>query len=89
MKAYRDLFGKKLNKADVTQAVIHTVRSGNPYPSHLSRHMGIGFFKATRLVKLLADANVTTPTDSKNRRVLLKEDAALNAAFRQLKKGSK
>ena len=89
MKAYRDLFGKKLNKFDVTQAVIHTVRTGNPYPASMCRAMGIGFFKATRLVKLLADANVTTPTDSKNRRVLLKEDAALNAAFRQLKKGSK
>jgi len=89
MKAYRDLFGKKLNKQDVTQAVIHTVRSGNPYPAHLSRAMGIGYFKATRLVKLLADANVTSATDIKNRRVLLKEDAALNAAFRQLKKGSK
>lgn len=89
MKAYTDLFGKKLSKQDVTQAVIHTVRTGNPYPASMCRQMGIGFFKATRLVKLLADANVTTPTDSKNRRVLLKEDAALNAAFRQLKKGSK
>lgn len=89
MKAYTDLFGKKLSKQDVTQAVIHTVRTGNPYPASMCRQMGIGFFKATRLVKLLADANVTTPTNSKNRRVLLKEDAALNAAFRQLKKGSK
>lgn len=89
MKAYTDLFGKKLSKQDVTQAVIHTVRTGNPYPASMCRQMGIGFFKATRLVKLLADAGVTTPTNSKNRRVLLKEDAALNAAFRQLKKGSK
>ena len=89
MKAYRDLFGKKLSKFDVTQAVIHTVRSGNPYPAHLSRHMGIGYFKAKRLASLLADAHVASPMDTQNRRVLLKEDAALNAAFRQLKKGSK
>lgn len=89
MKAYKDFFGKKLNKADVTQAVIHTVRGNNPSALHLCRQMGIGFFKATRLVKLLADATVTSPTDNKDRRVLLREDAALNAAFRQLKKGSK
>ncbi len=89
MKAYRDLFGRKLNKADVTQAVIHTVRGKNPYPAYLSRAMGVGYFKATRLAKLLADAKVTTPMDSQNRRVLLNEDAALNAAFRQLKKGKR
>lgn len=88
MKAYKDLFGKKLHKADVTQAVIHTVRSGKVSSMHLTRSMGIGFFKASRLIKLLADANVVT-ADQDNRRVLLKEDAALNAAFRQLKKGSK
>jgi len=51
--------------------------------------MGIGFFKAKRLAQLLADANVTSPMDAPNRKVYLNEDAALNAAFRQLKKGSK
>lgn len=89
MKAYRDMFGRKLNKQDVTQAVIHTVRGKNPYPAKLSRAMGIGFFKAKRLAQLLADANVTSPMDAPNRKVYLNEDAALNAAFRQLKKGSK
>ena len=89
MKHYRDLFGKKIGKQDVVQAVIHTVRSGNPYPAYLNRAMGIGFFKATRLAKILADAGVTTPVGKDNRRVLLKEDAAVNAALRQLKKGSK
>lgn len=84
MKAYRDLFGKKLHKSDVTQAVIHTVRTGKVSSFHLTRSMGIGFFKASRLIKLLEDAHVVTAD-----RVLLKEDAALNAAFRQLKKGSK
>lgn len=89
MKAYRDMFGRKLNKSDVTQAVIHTVRGKNPYPARLSRSMGIGFFKAKRLAQLLADAHVTSPMDAPNRKVYLNEDAALNAAFRQLKKGSK
>lgn len=89
MKAYRDLFGKKLSKQDVVQAVIHTVRSKNPYPANLSRSMGIGFFKANRLAKVLADAGVASPIDQKQRRVLLSEDAAVNAALRQLKKGSK
>lgn len=87
--AYRDIFGRKLSKFDVTQAVIHTVRSGNPYPANISRRMGIGYFKAVRLAKLLADAKVTSPMDSQNRRVLLKEDAAVNAALRQLKRGNK
>ena len=86
---YRDFFGKKLTKQDVVQAVIHTVRSGNPYPASLSRRMGIGFFKAKRLAQVLADAHVTTSLDGKDRRVLLKEDAAVNAALRQLKKGKK
>lgn len=87
--AYRDFFGRKLNKFDVTQAVIHTVRSGNPYPANIARRMGIGYFKAVRLAKLLADAKVTSPMDQQNRRVFLNEDQALNAAFRQLKKGNK
>lgn len=89
MKVYRDLFGKKIGKQDVVQAVIHTVRSGNPYPANLSRQMGVGFFKASRLAKILADAGVASPLDQQKRRVLLKEDAAVNAALRQLKKGSK
>lgn len=89
MKQYRDIFGKKLTKKDVVHAVIYTVRNHAPYPQRLARLMGVGYFKATRLAKVLADANVTTPMDSQQRRVLLKEDAALNAALRQLKKGYK
>jgi hypothetical protein len=89
MKAYRDMFGRKLSKQDVVQAVIHTVRGKNPYPAFISRSMGIGYFKATRLAKVLADAGVTTSMDAANRRVLLGEDAAVNAALRQLKKGNK
>ena len=89
MKQYRDLFGKKLSKQDVVQAVIYTVRNHAPYPQRLARLMGIGYFKANRLAQLLADANVTTPMGSANRKVLLSEDAAVNAALRQLKKGKK
>lgn len=85
MSNYRDLFGKKIGKQDVVQAVIHTVRSGNPAAMNLARRMGIGYFKATRLVRVLQDAGVTTTTGS----VLLREDAAVNAALRQLKKGHK
>lgn len=83
--AYRDLFGKKIGKQDVVQAVIHTVRSGNPAAMNIARRMGIGYFKATRLVRVLQDAGVTTTTGA----VILKEDAAVNAALRQLKKGKK
>lgn len=83
--AYRDLFGKKIGKQDVVQAVIHTVRSGNPAAMNIARRMGIGYFKATRLVRVLQDAGVTTTTGA----VILKEDAAVNAALRQLKKGHK
>jgi len=89
MKQYRDIFGKKLTKQDVVQAVIYTVRNHAPYPARLGQLMGVGYFKATRLAKVLADAGVTTPMDSPKRRVLLKEDAAVNAALRQLKKGHK
>ena len=89
MKAYRDFFGKKIGKQDVVQAVIYTVRTKNPYPANLSRNMGIGFFKANRLAKILADAGVTSSMDQKNRRVIFDEDTAVNAALRQLKKGAK
>jgi len=89
MKAYRDMFGRKLTKQDVVQAVIHTVRGKNPYPAFISRRMGIGYFKAQRLARVLADAGVATPMDAPHRRVLLAEDAAVNAALRQLKKGNK
>lgn len=89
MKAYRDMFGRKVSKQDVVQAVIHTVRSKNPYPANLSRKMGIGFFKARTLAKVLADAKVASPLDAPRRIVLLNEDAAVNAALRQLKKGNK
>jgi len=89
MKHYKDLFGKNITKPDMVQAVLHTVRTGNPYPANIARRMSIGFFKAKRLVQVIADAGVATPIDSGKRRVLLKEDAAINAALRQLKKGSK
>jgi hypothetical protein len=89
VKQYKDFFGKKLTKDEVVQATRHTVRTGNPYPAHLSRQMGIGYFKATRLARVLADANITSPMDAKDRHVYLKGDEAVNAALRQLKKGSK
>lgn len=85
MSKYRDLFGKQLSKQDVVQTVIHTVRSGNPAAMNIARRMGIGYFKASRLTKVLIDAGVTTSAGA----VLLKEDAAVNAALRQLKKGKK
>lgn len=85
MSAYRDIFGKKLKKQDVVQAVIHTVRTRSTSSYNLARGMGVGFFKASRLTRLLVDAGVTTATGY----ILLKEDAAVNAALRQLKKGRK
>ena len=90
MKAYRDVFGKKLTKQDVVQAVIATVRSGDPYPATVRKYLGVGFGKANRLAKVLADAGITSPLDHSPRKVILKnEDAAVNAALRQLKKGVK
>lgn len=87
MKAYKDFFGIKLTKYEVVQAVIHTVRLRNPSPVILQRMMHVGLFKARQLARVLADAQVTSPLDVSPRWVYLSEDAALNAALRQLKKG--
>lgn len=90
MKPYRDVFGNPLSKKDVQTAVAVTVRTNNPYPSNLQRHMKIGYGKAARLSTLLYDAGVTTSTSKTPRTVILKDEIqATNAALRQLKKGRK
>lgn len=90
MKPYRDVFGNPLSKKDVQTAVAVVVRTGNPYPSNLQRHMKIGYGKAARLTTLLIDAGVATDNSKSPRTVILKdENQATNAALRQLRKGKK
>ena len=90
MKAYTDIFNQPISKDDVRMAVAVTVRTGNPYPSNLQRRMKIGYGKAARLVKVLADAGVTSDRNKSPRYVILKDEVqATNAALRQLKKGRK
>lgn len=90
VKRYRDIFGIPLTKQDAVQAVIAAVRTNNPYPANIQRQMRIGYGKALRLTKLLADAGVITPSTSNPRTVILKnEEQAVNATLRQLKKGKK
>jgi len=89
MKKYTDVFGKKLKKDDVRMATIVVVRTGDPDPMTLSRQMKIGYGKAKQLSQLLYDAGVVVDSTFKGTTILLKnEDTALNAAFRQLKKGN-
>ena len=71
MKGYTDLFGKALTKDDVSMAVMVVVRSGNPYPSNLSRKMRIGYAKARALTKVLCDAGVITSPDKDKPKVVL------------------
>lgn len=84
-KPYTDLLGRKLEKGEVVLATTIIVATDNPYAFNLRRHMNIGFGKTSRIVRLLRDAGVVSMT----RVILRNEDAAINAALRQLKKGRK
>lgn len=88
MKPYTDMLKKPLTKQDVKTATVIVVRTGNPDPMYLSRQMKIGYGKANKLSRLLYDAGVVVDSTFKGTTVLLtKEDSAVNAALRQLKKG--
>ncbi len=63
MRAYTDLFGKKLTKHDVTLAASIVARTGNPYAHSLRRYTKFGFGKASRIIKVLRDAKVVSTTD--------------------------
>lgn len=88
MKAYRDVFGNPLSKAHITAAVRLIVQEKKATTSLLTRRLGFGYGKASRVMELLEDASVVSLMHDSRRTILLKnESAAINAALRQLKKG--
>lgn len=90
MKEYRDIFGNPLPKAHVAQAARLIVQAKRATTSLLTRRLGWGYGKASRVMELLEDAGVVSLMHprSNTRTILLRnEDAAVNAALRQLKKG--
>lgn len=90
MKKYKDVFGKPITKNEVRTATIIALRTGNAETMTLSRQMGIGYGKAQKISRLLYDAGVIVDSTFKGTTILLKkEDTAINAALRQLKRGNK
>ena len=86
---YVDVFKKPLAKEDVATAARLMVREKNTNTSLLTRRLRWGYGKALNIVMLLMDAGVIGPTMNGRRSLLLKqEDAAVNAALRQLRKGN-
>ena len=86
---YVDVFKKPLAKEDVATAARLMVREKNTNTSLLTRRLRWGYGKALNIVMLLMDAGVICPTMNGRRSLLLKqEDAAVNAALRQLRKGN-
>lgn len=90
MKGYAALIKKPLTKAEVRQAVVITITTGYADAVSFSRKMGIGFGKADQLAKLMYDAGIIVDGTMRGTVVILKgEPQALNAAYRQLRKGKK
>ena len=88
--AYKQLIKKPLTKNEVRQAVLVTISNGYADAVTLSRKMGIGFGKADQLAKLMYSAGIIVDSTMRGTVVILKgEPQALNAAYRQLKKGQK
>lgn len=91
MKRYTDIMGHPLKREDVATSVREMVKAKRTGPTFLQRRIsGMGYGKASRIVELLEDAGVVSlmPGGGHPRTLLLKnEDAAINAALRQLKKG--
>lgn len=88
MKAYRDIFGNPLPKRDVAASARLIVQMKRATTSLLTRRLGFGYGKASRIMELLEDAGVVSLMYDSRRAILLRnEEAAVNAALRQLKKG--
>lgn len=87
MKPYRDSYGNKLSQRDVRAATELITRTKKPTTMLLSRYLQFGPKKAQQIIQLLQDANVVGQDEQGNRFVVLRGDAAINAALRQLKKG--
>lgn len=85
---YTDVFGKPLKKEDVALAVQATVMHSTINAMLLNRSTRLGIIKSANILRLLETAKVVSASNDGNRTVLLKNHAgALNATFRQLKKG--
>lgn len=90
MKAYASLLKKPITKAEVRQAVAVTLSTGYVDAVTLSRKLQIGFGKADQLAKLMYNAGIIVDSTMRGTVVILKnEPQALNAAYRQLKKGKR
>jgi len=90
MKGYAALIKKPLTKAEVRQAVLITISTGYADAVSFSRKMGIGFGKANQLAKLMYSSGIIVDSTMRGTVVILKgEPQALNAAYRQLKKGKR
>lgn len=87
-KKYTDVFKKPLTKKEVRMAAILTVRDNYCDAISLSRKMQIGFGKAGKLAKLMYDAGIIVDSTMRGTVVILKEEQAINAALRQLRKGN-
>lgn len=91
VKQYRDMFGNQLTKQDIASCVRFVLQTGAASALALTQQFKWGYGKSYRIMQLLEDARVVTVADlesSTPRTVILKnEDAAINAAFRQLNKG--
>lgn len=88
MKAYKAIFNQPITKKDVRLAVQVALTDTNADTLHLCRRMGIGYHKAVKLSKLIYDAGIMVDSTFRGTVVILKGEAqALNAAYRQLKKG--
>ena len=91
MKPYRDVFGNPLPKRDVVAATRLIVQMNKATTSLLTRRLAWGYGKALETLLLLEDAGVVSLLNgSQGRSVILRnEDAAINAALRQLRKGKR
>ena len=88
MKPYTDIFKKPIKRDEVATATRLVVSSGRVSTSLIQRRMQIGYGKAARIVELLEDAKVVDLMHNGHRTIILKnEEAAVNAALRQFKKG--
>lgn len=78
---------KPMTKDEVRRAVLVTLKAGNAETMTLSRHMNVGYGKASQLHKLLYDAGVIVDSSFKGTVILLNDEAqATNAALRQFNK---
>lgn len=93
MKIYTDAFKKPITQADVRTAVVIILQKKQADAFILTRSIkGFGPVKSNTIIRLLEDAQVISEQlggQQTPRTILLKnEDAAINAALRQLKKGN-